>query len=368
MKRAWSAFAVYTVISFGVAGCGETLPPSAAAPAATSAPKAEAAAAEPSSASSAVPPAPSASPEDLRKAEAQRRLDIDRAKWDEANKREIARWTPELHAEAKALVERSYSDVRGALRAALAGRHRLPGHSDRDRYRHPLETLEFFGFKPSLTTLEIDPGEGWYTELLAPALAAKGHLIMTTADPNGPADQRSTFYGQRVRAFLDHSPETYGKVRTVIVNSSAPTLGADGSVDLALSMRTLHGTVANGTLNAWLDAIHRVLRPNGVLGVEEHRARPDAAPLESAKKGYLPETWLIARIEAAGFKLAGKSEVNANPKDTKDYPDGVWTLPPTLRLGDQDREKYTAIGESDRMTLKFARIDSRSATTPAPSR
>jgi len=123
---------------------------------------------------------------------------------------------------------------------------------------------------------------------------------------------------------------------------------------------------ANGSLKTWLVEIQRVLKPNGVFGVEEHRAKADANPDESAKKGYLPEKWVIEHIEAKGFKLAGKSEINANPKDTKDYPEGVWTLPPALQLGDKDKDKYVAIGESDRMTLKFTKV-AKPAAAAAPA-
>jgi predicted methyltransferase len=119
--------------------------------------------------------------------------------------------------------------------------------------------------------------------------------------------------------------------------------------------RAMHGLAAGGRLDPWLAEMFKALKPNGVLAVEQHRAKPDAKAEESAKKGYLPEAWVIERVEAAGFKLASKSEINANPKDTKDYAEGVWTLPPTFRLGDQDRAKYAAIGESDRMTLKFVK-------------
>jgi predicted methyltransferase len=136
-------------------------------------------------------------------------------------------------------------------------------------------------------------------------------------------------------------------------------------------MRELHGIVNAGKLDEWLASIHTTLKPNGVLGIEEHRAPANADPIESSKKGYLPEKWVIEKIEAAGFKLAGKSEINANPKDTKDYPDGVWTLPPSFRNGEKDHDKYAAIGESDRMTLKFTKVakaapktDKPAATTP----
>jgi predicted methyltransferase len=132
-------------------------------------------------------------------------------------------------------------------------------------------------------------------------------------------------------------------------------------------MREVHGWVNGGTLDAWLGEIHKALKPGGVLGIEEHRAKPDADPVEAAKKGYVPEKWLIEHVEAAGFKLGGKSEINANAKDTKDYADGVWALPPSLQGGDKDREKYVAIGESDRMTLKFVKAPEKAAATKTPA-
>jgi predicted methyltransferase len=302
---------------------------------------------------SAEPPAPT--PEEQKKAKQLQELQEDRAKWQEQNKTELARWTPELHAAAKALADKSYPNGHTALVAAIAGKHRKPANADRDKYRHPAETLEFFGFKPTMTVIDVGPGEGWYTEVLAPALAAKGKLISTSSDPNGPDDSRGTFYGQRYKAFLEKAPEIYGKVQTLVVDSKAPSVPLDGTVDLALVMREAHGMINNGTFGPWLAAIHKALKPNGVLGIEEHRAQADANPTESSKKGYVPEKWLIDQVEAAGFKLAAKSEVNANPKDTKDYPEGVWTLPPTYALEAKDHDKYAAIGESDRMTLKFVK-------------
>jgi len=306
-------------------------------------------------------------PEEKKKAEALKKLQDDRAKWQDENKAELARWTPEMHAAAKALADKAYPTLAAAIQAATAGKHRKPGNADRDKYRHPLETLTFFGLKPTMTVLEIIPGEGWYTELLAPTLAAKGKLIDTNADPNGPEDQRGTLYGQRFKALLDKSPELFGKVQAVVVDNNAPRLDIDGTLDMALVMREVHGWVNGGTVDAWLAEIRKALKPGGVLGIEEHRAKPDADPVESAKKGYVPEKWLIDRVEAAGFKLAGKSEINANPRDTKDYPEGVWTLPPALRLGEKDREKYVAIGESDRMTLKFVKTPDKPAGAKAPA-
>jgi predicted methyltransferase len=319
-------------------------------------------------ASASAPAAAAPSPEDEKKAKAARELQEDRTKWEDENKTELARWTPELHAAAKALADKTYPSGRAALQAALAGKHRKPGNADRDKYRHPLETLEFFGFKPTLTVLDVGPGEGWYEELLAPALAAKGKLITTNTDPNGPPDQRSTFYGQRFKSFLEKAPEIYGKVQPIIVDPKGPSLGLDGNVDLVIVMRETHGMVNSGTLSAWLTSINKALKPGGVLGIEEHRAKADADPVESSKKGYVPEKWLIDQVEAAGFKLAGKSEVNANPKDTKDYPEGVWTLPPSYALEAKDHDKYAAIGESDRMTLKFVKAPPPKAAAPAPAK
>ncbi len=319
------------------------------------------------------PPAPTAeakpepTPEEKKKAEQLEALQKDKAKAEADHKAEMARWTPELHAEAKALADKTFPSGKAAIQAAMAAKFRKPEDAARDKYRHPAETLDFFGFKPTQTVLEFGPGEGWYTELLAPALAKKGKLLVTNTDPNGPPEERSTFYGQRFKMFLDTSPEAFGKVETVNIDNKSPSLPQDGTVDLIIVARELHGMVGQNKLNDWLAQFYKALKPNGVLGVEEHRAKADAEPQESAKKGYLPEKWTIQQIEAAGFKLAGKSEVNANPKDTKDYADGVWTLPPSYRLGDKDHDKYAAIGESDRMTLKFVKVAKPAAKTDKPA-
>jgi predicted methyltransferase len=283
--------------------------------------------------------------------------DFDELKVD--NEKELARWTPKLRANAKSVADKAYPNGKAAIQASLAGKYRKPGNPERDTYRHPLQTLEFFGFKPDMTVLEYGPGEGWFTEVLAPSLAKKGKLIVTSTDPNGPKDQRSTLYGERQKLFLERSPELYSKVQTVIIDGKNPDLKIDGKVDLILLMRGMHGMVNAGTLDKWLAEFNTALKPKGILGIEQHRAKADAKPEESAKKGYLPQAWVIEKVEAAGFKLVGKSEINANPKDTKDYPGGVWTLPPTYAEKDKDREKYQAIGESDRMTLKFERVASK---------
>jgi predicted methyltransferase len=324
-------------------------PPAATTPPSEPAPPAPAAAVEP-------PKPAEPTEEEKKKAQALAELNEDRAKIEANQKAEVARLTPEIHAEAKAIADKAYPSGRAAIQAAMKGKFRKPGNADRDKYRHPADMLDFFGFKPTMTVVEFGPGEGWFTELLAPALAKNGKLFVTSGDPNGPADSRRTLYAQRTKMFLEKLPEAYGKVETIVVDDAAPNLSHDGQVDMVFVTRELHGLVNGKHLEAWLAAFNKALKPNGILAIEEHRAKPDAVAEESSKKGYVPEKWAIEKIEAAGFKLAGKSEMNANKKDTKDHPEGVWTLPPTLRLGDKDRDKYLAIGESDRMTLKFVKV------------
>jgi predicted methyltransferase len=302
------------------------------------------------------PPPAEPTPEEKKKAEERKKLEEDRTKFEQDKAVEIARWTPEMRAAAKALAEKAYPSGHAAIEAALAGTHRRPGNAARDTWRHPLKTLDFLGFKPTMTVLEVGPGEGWYTEILAPALAKSGKLIATGSDPNGPVEDRNTLNGQRFKAFLDTSPELYGKVQTVVVDSKAPKLGLDKAVDLVLFIREVHGMHTSKTFLPWLAEVSKALKPGGILGIVEHRAKPDTNPDDTAKKGYVAEKWVIDQVQAAGFKLAGKSEVNANPKDTKDYSEGVWSLPPTYRENDVNREKYKAIGESDRMTLKFVKV------------
>lgn len=280
----------------------------------------------------------------------------ERAKMHAEAEKERQRWTPELREQARALASKSYPDLKSALTAALAGPHRVPNHASRDDARHPVETLRFFGLKPTMTVLEYGPGAGWYTELLAPTLAAQGKLIVTSTDPKGPRDVRATLYAERLDAFLTKAPEVYGKVERAIFDPASPELALDGEVDLALVIRGMHGWVRDDTMDRWLGEIHQALEPGGVLGIVQHRAAPGADPVKSAAAGYLPEPWVIEQVEARGFELAEKSEINANPRDTRDHQGGVWALPPTLRNGDQDREKYVAIGESDRMTLRFTKV------------
>ncbi len=301
------------------------------------------------------PPPPEPTAEEKAKALEAEKLANEFAQMDAEVAEEAKRWTDDLHAEAKKLAEGKYYSVGAAMNKVLKSPHRMPDSMARDPQRHPTKTLEFFGLKPTMTVLEVGPGEGWYTELLAPTLASRGKLLVTSGDPTGPRTARSTLYAQRIDRFLKKAPELYGKVETVLVDSKAPDLKLDGTLDMVLVIRGSHGWVRDNTAKAWLETIHKALKKGGVLGVVQHRALPDADPAVSSKHGYVPEKYLIDLIEAAGFKLSKKSEVNANKKDTTDHPEGVWTLPPTLRLGDKDKDKYMAIGESDRMTLRFVK-------------
>lgn len=240
------------------------------------------------------------------------------------------------------------------LAAAVAAPHRSEANRARDQYRHPAETLAFFGIKPTDTVVELWPGGGWYTEILAPYLADKGKLI--AAAPSGRASD-----GLAKR--LDANPTVYAKV----ARANFPTLlggtgVAPGTADAVLTFRNVHNwrmgymqPEKTDYSEAAFREIFAMLKPGGVLGIEDHRLPESASDERERASGYMKVSTIRRLAEAAGFKFAGASEVNANPKDTADWPDGVWTLPPTLAKGDVDRDKYLAIGESDRMTLKFVK-------------
>ncbi len=244
-----------------------------------------------------------------------------------------------------------------ALRAALDNPARKPEERARDAHRHPAETLSFFGLRDDMNVIELDAGGGWYTAILAPYLRDKGALAVTSPDPRASPEEGGD-YGKRLAERLASDPAAFGKVRVVIEPTKGDfSLGPDGSADAVLCFRNLHNLIAAGQAAPALARVHKVLKPGGVVGVEAHRAAPTAStdPKVIGKTGYVPEAEIVRIVEAAGFRLAGRSEVNANPKDTKDHPEGVWALPPTLALKDQDRAKYEAVGESDRMTLKFVK-------------
>jgi predicted methyltransferase len=238
-----------------------------------------------------------------------------------------------------------------ALETAAAGEHRSAENRARDVYRHPAETLAFFGLEPDLSVVEIWPGGGWYTEILAPYLREQGSYYAAGLDPESESEfaQRSV---ARFEEKLASDPELYDRT---IVTALAPGLkiAPDGSADLVLTFRNVHNWMSGDLDEVVFQAMFDALKPGGVLGVVEHRGDPTIEQDPKAENGYVRQDYAIALAEAIGFELVAASEINANPNDTKDYPDGVWTLPPTYRLEDLDREQYAAIGESDRMTLKF---------------
>lgn len=240
-----------------------------------------------------------------------------------------------------------------ALKAAIASKDRTPANAARDAARHPYETLTFFGIKPNMTVVELSPGGGWYTEILAPYLRDKGKLIAAGESPTSAQDDARR-YAARLTEKLSSNTAMYGKVeRGVFEVPTTYSFAKPASVDMVVTFRNLHNWIGEGDdkVKEIFKSVHTALKPGGVFGVVDHRA-PASKPVK-ADSGYLHEAHVIKLIEAAGFKLAAKSEINANPKDTADHNKGVWSLPPSLANKDVDREKYLAIGESDRMTLKF---------------
>jgi len=240
------------------------------------------------------------------------------------------------------------------LDAVLAGSWRSDANKARDAYRHPKETLAFFGVKPGQTVIEITPGGGWYTEILAPLLKGDGTYIAAITRPRNPDGEAAQDKSALEKKF-EGDAERYGAAKVVVFDGKAPSFGDAGSADVVLTFRNAHNWVGNGSAEAMFKAFFDVLKPGGTLGVVDHRAAAGADPAKLAGSGYVPEETVVKLATDAGFLLVERSEINANPKDTKDYEKGVWTLPPTLTLGDQDRDRYVGIGESDRMTLKFAK-------------
>ncbi|WNO53361.1 class I SAM-dependent methyltransferase [Stakelama saccharophila] len=236
-----------------------------------------------------------------------------------------------------------------ALQQAIAAPGRSPENVARDRFRHPAATLRFFGVEPDDTVVEIWPGGGWYTEILAPYLRARGTLWEAAPMPDGL---------KAIRRMQAETPEVYGTIRTAAFPATSGQSGVpDGSADVVLTFRNAHNWQMAGpeTAQAAFDQMYSMLKPGGTLGVVDHRLGEDQTGIAEGDSGYMKAGTIIAYAEKAGFKLADRSDVNANPKDTHDHPKGVWTLPPTYSLGDTDRAQYAAIGESDRMTLRFVK-------------
>jgi len=236
----------------------------------------------------------------------------------------------------------------------LSAPHRSERNVARDPHRHPAETLAFFGVREDSVVVEILPGSGgYYMEILAPWLQAQGRYIAANRDETAVSPYKEDHQKllERVRA----EPALYGSVVVTKFNADRHQIAPPGSADFVLTFRNLHNWIERGEAEAALRAFHRALKPGGVLGVVDHRGRTDLSQEAQMKSGYVREDYAIALIEKAGFRLAGRSEANANPKDSKDHPVGVWALPPTYRMKDQDRAKFAAIGESDRFTLKFVK-------------
>jgi len=298
----------------------------------------------------------SAAPEDDKKKKDREELEKDFAKLDADTAKEKTRFAP-LTKDLATLEGKDYASFKAAVDATLRSPHRAPGNSERDKFRHPSETLAFFNLRQDMSVLELDAGAGWYSELLAPVLYKKGKLTVSGPSPDGSMTERGTLYGKRLRAFLDVAPELGGKVDYLNMASDGTfSVAKDGTFDAILAIRTLHNWQRKGAMDKDMAECFKALKPGGILGIVEHRAKPGADPKAMAEKGYLPEAYVIERAQAAGFKLDAKSEINANPKDTTDHPEGVWSLPPTLRkVADADKAKMVAIGESDRMTLRFVK-------------
>lgn len=250
----------------------------------------------------------------------------------------------------RAVANEGAMTAQDAIASAVAADSRTAANIARDTYRHPSETLTFFGVKPGDTVVELWPGGGWYTEILAPlAKAGKGTLYAAAPWDRGL---------NRIKQWKESAPSVYGAVKL----AEFPSAGAnpkvpDNSADAVLTFRNVHNWRFGGTdqVATNFSQIYAMLKPGGTLGIVEHRLPEDMNSALEEKSGYMKRSSIMAYAEAAGFKLAGESDVNANAKDTHDYPKGVWTLPPSLAEGDSDRAKFVAIGESDRMTLKFVK-------------
>jgi predicted methyltransferase len=234
--------------------------------------------------------------------------------------------------------------------------HRSEENRARDRYRHPKETLLFFGLRENMTVVEISPATGWYTEILAPILKRQGKFLASppalTADTPEPLKRRDAAY----KAMVAADAKLYGGTTITNFDLQKPVFGTAGNADMVLTFRNVHNWAKAGTADAMFQAFHTALKTGGVLGVVEHRARPGTSFQRQIDSGYMTEAYVIETATRAGFKLVASSDINYNPKDTTDHPGGVWNLPPNLRgVAEKDKAKYLAIGESDRMTLKFVK-------------
>ncbi|WP_341938322.1 class I SAM-dependent methyltransferase [Marinimicrobium sp. C2-29] len=244
----------------------------------------------------------------------------------------------------------------GSLADILAGDHRSEENRARDLYRNPEATLFFFGLSPTDTVIEINPGGGWYMEVIAPFVNEEGQYIAAHPDPS--LDDMPSYVvdqAKQIEQRVEAQDALFGNAEVQFYDPSEPVLGEPGSADKVLTFRNVHNWVNGGQAEAMFKAFADVLKPGGVLGVVQHRADDGSSAEETAKTGYVSEEEVIALAEAAGLSLEERSNLNANPKDTRDHPEGVWTLPPSLALGEERKGEFEAIGESDRMTLKFVK-------------
>jgi predicted methyltransferase len=255
-----------------------------------------------------------------------------------------------LAAGASLALPRGAFAADASLAAAIANPLRTPRNAARDKYRHPAALLAFFGLRPALSVIEIQPGAGYWTEILAPYLKPHGTYRVAIPPPAGEPGAAGA-----IQAYLQKLQKDPKDYENVIVTglTDGIAMAPPNTADLVLSFRNLHDWMADGTATAKLALIHAALKPGGVFGIEDHRGLTTAPQDPRAKTGYVREDYAKALITQAGFQLAGASPIGNNPRDTKIYPKGVWTLPPTLAMGKVDRAKYLAIGESDRWTLKF---------------
>lgn len=238
-----------------------------------------------------------------------------------------------------------------ALSKAVADPARTAKFVARDKFRHPAEELTFFGLKPDMTVVEIWPGSGYWTEILGPYLKSSGHYYAAVTVRGESQEEDTTTAAWRTR--IEQQKDRYGTIKLTGLGKGHYDIAPPNSVDLVVTFRNLHNWMDGGYVDEALKGIFTALKPGGILGVEDHRGLPDKPQDPKAKSGYVRQDYTIELARKAGFEFVGASEINANPKDTKEYPEGVWTLPPSLALGDKDREKYLAIGESDNYVLKF---------------
>ena len=260
---------------------------------------------------------------------------------------------PPSAPEATASVDRAEQETRLLLETIVAGDHRSDEQKARDKYRHPVDTLLWMGLRPNMTVVEITPGGGWYLNVIAPILRLEGTYYAATGDAETWWPRSVLPYVQsgadRIRPLVDERPDLFGEVQTL------ESLDEPGGAyaDLVVTFRNVHNWMTAGTEADVLASAFDALKPGGILGVVEHRGDASQPQDPKGAKGYVRQDIVIDLARAAGFKLVASTEINNNPLDTKDYERGVWTLPPTLTLGNEDRETYLTIGESDRMTLKF---------------